>query len=40
MLGREQTTTADREQAGLRKEEIIGYINTARNVLNCHSTGC
>ena len=39
MLGREQTVSANREQAGLGEEEITGHITTARNILNCHSTG-
>ena len=38
MLGREQTATADREQAGLGEAEITGHITRARNILNCHST--
>jgi hypothetical protein len=39
MFGKEQTTTADREQARLGEAEITGYITTARHILNCHSTG-
>jgi hypothetical protein len=38
MLGREQTATADREQAGLGEAEITGHITRARNIQSCYST--